>query len=170
MKFKTFNNPRIFADENDFTVGGFITDQNQLDWGRLKVMMEHRIYQAVTQWIENEMAQPSENPNIKEETKRRNVIIGLALYLETMIDLKIQEYTIDAIVEQILSSDRYVNWREKIRIRYTEYTRENKQSLMGIPTNVLEQDEEAILFAENETENINLDNILEILAGIYENR
>ena len=170
MKFKTFNNPNIFADENDYTVGGFITDQNNLDWGKLKVLMEHRIHQALNNWVENEMAQPSDNPNIKEDVKRGNVIIGLALYLETMIGLKIEDYTLDEIAEQIISSDRYVNWQEKIRIRYTEYTRENKASLMGIPTQVFEQDEADILYAKNETENVNLDRILEILAGVYENK
>jgi hypothetical protein len=166
MPDKIFNNSEIFTSENDFIMGGINVNASKIEWGVMKGMMEHRVYVALDNWIKGEMAAPSINDNITEKVKFENAITNLAEKIEAMLGIKVQSLDIDSIAEEIINSQHYNCWQQKVSIRYHQFLSDHKELGVSVPV-VYDGDGVSSDIAKEETEEVSLDKILEILSGIF---
>lgn len=165
MEYKLFSNPEIFTNESDFSMGGFRTFREDVSWVRMKGLMEERLAIAIRTFVDDELNRESKTSRT-EDAKMKSAIILLCENIKSTIGLEVTSYTLDDITQDVINSEHYNCWEQKILIRYKEFVT-NHKSIMGVPIEYEGYGVEKNI-AEELTEDVNLSTILEILSGIYD--
>jgi hypothetical protein len=164
MAKRIFFNTDIYKSDKDFVVGGFISENESVEWKDILAGVRMRLTFAVNQYIRKEMKALSKDDKTYEQV-RKEAIDSLCRTINTYLEVKIDGEEAVDVMEQLYESKPVQDWLFGVKLNYDDFKSKNK-IIIGVPVsfNSYNLDGER---ARKETMEFTIEEILESLITNY---
>jgi hypothetical protein len=176
-KSEVFYNPEIFTEEADFILGGFNAgtlndivikgDNAILSKAKLEYIFKKRLEMAIAKYKEEVMLNlMRSDSDTTQEQVEREFNADVRLRLETILELKTFDYSTENLIKIITEDSSFQTWSERVYERAKAVMSTNMMKPQDVVSE--KQGRVTVSTAEELTENVSLEAILEQLGNINE--